>query len=241
MQQETSSLKANIEGMNTRIWNPDKVAVPPVRIPRLEKSCDPEFLEIAKRIRESEQNLKENLDFYIPLEDILGVPVIGMDVYEFLESIWGHEGVGVNIEKATIKARRLILGIYPAHIRRKTAGACLGMYGVGVSIGILPDNTLRPLLICDYNRLSPAYDIDSESDNLKYSQVELIGRNLNPDKPAAYLPYMRITEYEYEDIALYYKNIPPKGYRIRAYDTTGICIFKEAENYCGNSRNPHSP
>ena len=227
MQQEAFSLKASVEG-----WRDDWGDLPAVQIPKLAESGDSEFLEIAKLIRESEQNLKKNLDFYMSLEDILGVPVICMDAHEFLESIWGHEGVRVNIEDETIGARRLILGIYPAHIRRKTAG--IYIYGAGVSIGILPDNTLRPLLICDYNRLSPAYDIDSESDNLKYSQIELIGRNPNPDKPAAYLPYMRITEYEYEDVALYYKNIPPKGYRVRAYDTNGICIFKEAENYRGN-------
>ena len=211
---------------------------PTIRLPEVEESRRQGFSETAERIRQWEQNLKDNLDFYLPLEDILGVPVIGVDANEFLKSVWGWEGLMVNIEQAETEARLLVLGIYPDHIRRKTGGACLPMYGVPVGIRLLPDNTLRPLMICDYNRLSATYDIHSLADNLKYSQIDLIGRNADPNRPADHLPTMRFAEYEFREEDIHYRRQRLKSHRVRFYDTDGSCILDKAKNH---SAEPSAP
>ena len=53
----------------------------------------------SERFRRVNQVLKDKLDWYVPLEDVLGVPIIGVDMEEFITSVQGREDIAINMDE----------------------------------------------------------------------------------------------------------------------------------------------
>ena len=126
----------------------------------------------ASRLRDIEQALKQNIDWYTPLEDVLGVPVIGVNVDTFIASIENNEDIIIKINEITgvRPEKSLSFEIRPEHIRHQNIDSfkCLG---AGVSIYVLPDRTLRPQAIYDYDKIFP----HNSDDRQNAMHIKLVG------------------------------------------------------------------
>ena len=140
------------------------------------ESLSLQFRQEANRLIEIGQTLKEKLDWYMPLEDILKVPVTGEDADKFMASIENSEDVEVFPSYTYVGGKRLRNGLYleirPEHVRCRDAFS-VRYSGAGVEIRILSDNTLRPQKIESYNRI---FLYDPETDEECGTNIELIGR-----------------------------------------------------------------
>ena len=99
----------------------------------------------AEHFRDCEQKLKEAISWYIPLEELIGVPVIGADYVEFMAGVEGREGM-----RAELHERLMCLYVdsrsesfYPEYW---SVRALVIMY-------VLWDGTLRPQNIMHYEAL----------------------------------------------------------------------------------------
>ena len=99
----------------------------------------------AEHFRDCEQKLKEAISWYIPLEELVGVPVAGADYAEFLAGVGSREGM-----RAELNGRLMCLYVgsrsesfYPENWN---VSALVIMY-------VLWDGTLRPQKISHYDAL----------------------------------------------------------------------------------------
>ena len=176
------------------------------------------FQQEAVHLRDIEQILKENLDWYTPLEDMLGVPVIGIDTDEFIASVENNEDVRIHADG--IHEDRLLFEIRPEHIEH-----CNIDYGAMVNVYVLPDRTLRPEGIYNYNRIS-SYDPETDSDSGVH--IQLIGRSEG------------VWSYNWRKADIFtmavlrYTNYPsgrPETCVYETYDTGGRLIPEETKPY----------
>ena len=122
------------------------------RVERQSSEADLELLSFdlkleAEHFRNREQRLKEAISWYIPIEELIDMPVIGVDCAEFLAGVKGRSGMG-----ATLLHNQMHLHIDPRtrpksfHPRRWNVKAT-------VFLDILRDRTLRPQSIIRYEAL----------------------------------------------------------------------------------------
>ena len=108
-------------------------------------SCDLKLA--AEHFRDCEQKLKEAISWYIPLEELIGAPVIGVDCAEFLADIKSREGMG-----ATLHGSQMHLSIDP-RTRPKSVHPKRWNVKAVVFLDVLRDRTLRPQSIIHYEAL----------------------------------------------------------------------------------------
>ena len=126
-----------------------------------------QFKQEAADIRACEQVFSDELSWYVPLEEIVGIPLIGMDADEFLAAIEGHSKY-IKAIKSREGPKRLGINIESEHTRKH-----YNIRGAGVGVYILPDNSLRPQKIYNYDRIF-AYD---PKDLGNGTTIHLIGRS----------------------------------------------------------------
>ena len=99
----------------------------------------------AEHLRHHEQILKEAISWYIPLEELIGMPVIGVDQAEFIAGINAREGMRVELH-----GRLMYLYVEPRpksfYPKRWNVSALTLLY-------VLRDETLRPQSISHYEAL----------------------------------------------------------------------------------------
>ena len=121
-----------------------------------------------EQLKKVELVLKEKISWYLPLEDILGVPIIGEKVDDFKLRVSDHEHV--------LACSKDTDGIYPSDEVKKIADALgdeelrliIGSkytklaaaegyagYHAEVDVRIMPDGTLRPKVIRGYEKIFP--------------------------------------------------------------------------------------
>ena len=92
----------------------------------------------------AEPVLHQKISWYVTLEEIIGIPLIGMNLDAFMAAIEGNDYISASLGNYS----RLHLSIESEHTRRHN-----NIEGAGVNISILPDGSLRPNEINNYNRL----------------------------------------------------------------------------------------
>ncbi|MYB39873.1 hypothetical protein F4X86_01080 [Candidatus Saccharibacteria bacterium] len=173
-------------------------------------------------IRVIESNLKESLDWYVPLEDILGMPVIGEDKDKFIGSIDGHTKDDLHF-KVRVPADRdfFILHVYPETAEGQDLTDLKQEDGLAtIYISILPDNTLRPWEIYDYSKMFR--DDSKSSPRANIAHMELAGRQ----EPAVRVP---MTEGVYLDNVSHLNVVGYGEYgstSIKSYDNYGELVWQ---------------
>ena len=129
------------------------------------------FKKESWRLRSIESNLKEAIDWYIPVEDILGVPAIGVDYDEFARSLSDREDIIVEPPREpTGNGKQFSLDIY-----------C----GPRILFAVLPDNTIRPQKVEAYNKLfshNPFHKPLNKKDNDSID-IALVGSQIEGHYP----------------------------------------------------------
>ena len=195
LQREIDAARRKTDGRRAEV-GASALALAEKRLRLQESEMELLGLELEKeswRLRSIEQRLKESISWYMPVEDILEMPAIGMDVDEFAAGMAGRAGVIV-LADAVDSGNRLGLSITPEHVRR-----CRGRHeGAHISFGVMPDRTLRPQGVYGYNKL---FSYDPESDRGRDVDISLIGSY--PRKPCggfdlnkSAAAVMRVTEWQ---------------------------------------------
>ena len=163
------------------------------------------------RLRGIERDLKEEFDWYTPLEEILGVPVIGVGLDEFAASLQSaalrvtaaYDGIKIQ------SSGEMFLNIYP--------DSATGEAGAATACVLVTENdTLRPLYITNYHRLIPD---NPKFEDCSAADVFLVGRSGRPPSPGfpeANYTYGLIVERHYGD--------PCETTGIESYDIAGQLI-----------------
>ena len=111
----------------------------------------------AEQLRGVEQVLKEKIDWYVPLEDILGIPIIGMKMEDFEREIINHDHLEIHAEydsENILINQKFKLRIDSKYVKLAEIQD-LPHQGAEVDIHMLPDSTLRPKCIRYYNKIFP--------------------------------------------------------------------------------------
>ncbi|MYB40491.1 hypothetical protein F4X86_04495 [Candidatus Saccharibacteria bacterium] len=122
-----------------------------------------------EQLKKVEQVLKEKISWYLPLEDILGVPIIGETPENFKAFVQDHEYVRAyskdadgeyqsdeeEMIAAALGEDELKLTIGSKYTKLAAANGCAGHHAE-VDVRIMPDGTLRPQAIRGYDKIFPS-------------------------------------------------------------------------------------
>ena len=99
---------------------------------------------LAEHFRLCEQKLKETISWYTPLEELIGIPVIGANWIDFMDDVRDCEGMRVELDGRLIR-------LYVASRSEPPPGYF--QHRAIASLYRLHDGTLRPQQISDYQNL----------------------------------------------------------------------------------------